>query len=57
MKVRKAILKSNIWGNYYLLVSGRKVREWKGSVHNKPEIIEFVVNNYPEYTFVDKTYY
>lgn len=57
MKNKKAYLKSNIWGNYYLIVSRKKVRDWKGNRLRKPEIIEWINENYPEHQIVDQTKY
>lgn len=53
----KAYLKSNIWGNYYLLISRKKIKDWNGKPTNKPEIFDWIKENYPQHVIIDQTKY
>jgi len=56
-KQQKAYLKSNVWGNYYVIIGRKKVLDRMGKTYNKPDIIEWIAAHYPNAIVIDQTKY
>lgn len=56
--MKKAYLKANVWGNFYLIVSRRKVRDWKATYNKitQSEILDWIEENYPQYKLINTAF-